>query len=135
MASSRVHRLIEIYYLATPLFFLIDIVFGAPLRVSALENAWLRYAYYAFATVCGVLMGMKPRVAPLLGMLESSVNLFLVLLAVLMPVYGMTEAIMSDEPLTSPLTPIRLVNVALTGTLLVISFHASQARLLSQWWR
>ncbi len=74
-------RLIQAYYLATPLFFLVDVFLSFPIRVSALADPGLRYLYYAFALGCGVATRVRPKVGPYVGLAESSLNILLLVLS------------------------------------------------------
>ncbi len=76
-------RLIEAYYLATPLFFLVDVFLSFPIRVSALADPGLRYLYYAFALGCGVASRVRPKVGPYVGLAESALNILLLILSVM----------------------------------------------------
>lgn len=87
----------EAYYLATPLFFLADVVMGLSVRVSALGNPGLRYLYYAFALGCGILARTRPRMAPFVGIAESSLNVLLLVLSIMLPVFQLPEQFLAGE--------------------------------------
>ncbi len=118
----------EAYYLATPLFFLADVVMGLSIRVSALGDPGLRYLYYAFALGCGIVARTKPRAAPFVGIAESSLNVLLLVLSIMLPVFQLP----AGEAVTAPISGLGLANFALSGTILVASFHLHQAAILSR---
>jgi hypothetical protein len=121
-------RIILSYYLATPLFLLVDLFWHAPLRVAFIESTGLRFAYYGFCFLCGLMMWRKPASAPALGILECAVNLLLLMLSILLPIWSV-DAIAAGAGLPE-FGLARLANVMLSGTMLVACFHARQAELV-----
>ena len=125
-------RLIEAYYLATPLFFLVDVFLSFPIRVSALADPGLRYLYYAFALGCGVASRVRPKVGPYVGLAESSLNILLLILSVMLPIAQLPDRVFAGEPLLpAPISGLTLANFVLSGGILVASFHVHQARIRS----
>ena len=122
-------RILLSYYLATPLFLLLDLVWHAPLRVAFIQSAGLRFAYYGFCFLCGLMMWRKPAIAAPLGMLECVINLLLIMLSILLPIWGAADALAAGGGLPE-FGLARLFNVMLSGAMLVASFHARQAELL-----
>ena len=122
-------RILLSYYLATPLFLLIDLVWHAPLRVAFIQSDGMRLAYYGFCFLCGLVMWQKPLFAPALGMLESAVNLLLIMLSILLPIWGAADSLAAGGGLPD-FGLARIANVMLSGTMLVASFHVRQAELL-----
>lgn len=116
-------RLVAGYYLATPLFAVVDLAAGAPVRVSGVLPGWGRGAYYAVLLLLGFLCRARPAATPWVGMAESSVNIFLLLLGILLPVWSMTDAVLAGAPLRGGLTPAAAGNALLAGGALVMSFH------------
>ena len=124
-------RLIEAYYLATPLFFLVDVFLSFPIRVSALADPGLRYLYYAFALGCGVASRVRPKVGPYVGLAESSLNILLLILSVMLPIAQLPDRVFAGESLPAPISGLTLANFVLSGGILVASFHVHQARIRS----
>lgn len=115
------------YYLATPAFAVADVVFGAPIRVAGLSVPGHRMAYYAAAFALGIVCRLRPRSTPFIGMAESSTNLLLLLLGILMPIWSLPDAALAGAPLDVGLSGTELVNALLSGTALISSFHRSQS--------
>ncbi len=130
-ATSPGARLLEAFYLATPAFVAVDLVLGVPIRVAALASPGLRYAYYAFTMGCGVATHARPRIAPFVGLFESSINLLMLVLSIMLPIFALTDQVFADEALSLPFTPAMLGNVVISGTVLVASFHIHQGKILS----
>lgn len=121
--------MIGLYYLLTPVFVLLDLA-GVVVRVP-LERPVARAVYYLALIGLGLLCRAKPRAAPWVGMGESAVNLALLMAAVLLPVWGMGEALAAGgEPISSTELLERSANLALAGGVLVVSFHRNQRAAL-----
>ena len=120
---------LTLYYLATPLFALLDLAFGLPVRAVGLESAGQRGLYYAAVFALGWVMRGRPRLAPWLAMLESAGNLALLMIAVLLPIWSLGETL--DASVASEL-PARVANLALSGSVLGYSFHGAQARAVGR---
>lgn len=125
-------RWLRWYYLATPVFAALDLALGASIRAAGISHAAGRAAYYVFALGCGLLLRWKPRWAPLIGIGESSVNLFLVLLSVLGPIFLLPGRIAEGATPEFSFGLGRAVNVLLSGGVLIWSFQGNVARLASR---
>ncbi len=123
------NRLLTSYYLATPAFWLLDLLAHVPIRAAGLEQPGWRIAYYLFAFGCGLLCRWRPRVSPVVGMAESSVNILLLALSVLLPIFSLPGQLETGEPLYTGLTPLRLANFVLAACVLLFSFYSNQAAL------
>jgi hypothetical protein len=119
-------RVIEGYYLATPLFFAIDLVWREPVRAAALSAPGGRYAYYVVLVLLGLLCRVRPAWAPAIGMGESAFNLLLLILSVMLPIWNLTDQVLTDQPITGGLTQAHVWNFALAGTMAVLSFKRSE---------
>ena len=118
--------LLPAYYLATPLFAVLDFGFGTPIRAVGVESPGLRLAYYGGIFLVGWVMAASPPLAPWLAMGESAANLTLVMVSVLVPVWSLQETL--DLGAIVDL-PERVVNLAVSGSVLVFSFYRNQARV------
>lgn len=117
-----------LFYLATPLFAALDAVAGWPVRVAALPGDGWRWFWYGVLLLLGLLCRARPRLAPLVGMTESSVNLTFLFLSILLPIWGMPSG---ELEAAGPVAfgPVRIVNVLLSGGALILAFQRSQAEL------
>ena len=115
------------YYLATPLFAVADFGFHFSVRVTALHAPAQRGAYYAVLFILGLVCRARPVAVPWVGMVESVVNLVLILLAILLPIWSLPDALLSGGSPEGPLTGYALGNAALSGLALVVSFQRQQA--------
>lgn len=117
-------KLLQTYYLATPLFVLADAAWGLNVRVAGLEGhpGW-KYAYYALCLVSGVLTIARPHLASMVGLAESAGNLCLLIVGVWLSYYGMVDAILTGQPVTNPFTPERITNLLFSGIVFGVSYH------------
>jgi hypothetical protein len=117
--------LLTAYYLATPLFAALDLGLSAPIRAVGVESPSVRLGYYAASFALGLVMRARPALAPWLAMGESAVNLTLLMASVLLPIWSLGET--GDAAGVADL-PARVLNLALSGSVLVYAFYRSQAK-------
>lgn len=125
----RLSRALELYYLATPLFAVVDAVFAAPIRVAALEGSNLRWLYYGFAFLCGFLCRRRPTWAGAVGMTESSVNLLLLMLAILLPIWDSLDRVAAGGTPRAPFDEVGVTNFVVSGAVFLMAFYANQSRI------
>ena len=101
---------------------------GLSVRAAGIPRFDLRLLYYAFCLGCAALCQWRPGVSPLVGMAESVVNLFLLLLSVMLPIFNAVDAVTTGAPVASPMDAGKLINVMLSGTMLVFSFYRNQEK-------
>ena len=124
MALDSRFRIIQGYYLGTPLFFLADVSWGWRIRLADSVGDWtLRCVYYGCCLLCAVLCFKRPRLAPLVGVVESAVNVLLLVLGVMLPVIQAPGRLLVGEPVVGLFTRDTFVNFCLTGGMLAVSFH------------
>lgn len=122
---NRCDKSILIYYLATPVFLVLDVSFNWSFRASFLDSRpVLKYGYYLICFLLGLGILRSPGSAALIGLLESAVNIVMLALGVLVPMYD-SIALLADDAATAdvPVYSFSLVNFALTGTILLVSFY------------
>lgn len=133
MTGSRdLSRWVAGYLLATPLFAVLDLGLGLPVRVATILPESGRLAYYAGVFALGLLCRVRPEATPWVGMLESASNLTLLLLSILLPIWSLPDAVASGASGQVGLTPAGVVNALIVGLALVASFHRHEAAALGQ---
>lgn len=121
-------RVVKSYYIATPLFLVLEFAFGFDLRVSSfISNPAWRIMYYLFCFGCMGIILWRPGYTIGVGILESSVNLvFLFVGAALRWMFPFTWISEGGEEilwLDNPVTVMDVMNFVLVGTILIICFH------------
>jgi len=115
------------YYFSTPLFVLADSLLGLDFRISGLHAPGYRLAYYGCCILCALLLWYRPRLSPLVGMGESSVNLAILMVSVMLPIL---RPDVNAAGLPAGLQGMQIINFILTGGVLLAAFYAAQHRLL-----
>lgn len=116
------------YYLASPLFLVLDLALAAPVRVAGVDGLGGRLAYYGGGFLLGLACRRWPAAAPYMAMAESGGNLLLLMLAVLLPVWSAPDVVLAGGEPDTGLILARTVNLALAGGVLVWAFHAHGRR-------
>jgi len=98
-------RWIQGYYLASPLFFLFGLWWGIEIRVSFIPDPGRRFLYYLVLSGLGLLAHFRPAAAPWVAVGKSSVNLLLIMLWILVPIYGLANGALESGPIGLPYTP------------------------------
>ena len=62
---------------------------------------------------------------------ESSINLLLLILSVMIPIYNVAEAAAVGGEIVVPYTAYTMINVLICGSVLVLTFHRSEAAIMS----
>lgn len=131
--NTGARQLLTFYYLASPLFLLGHGLFGWSIRVQFLEGGGWLWMYYGFCFAIGLAVRKWPRAGGLLGMLESSVNLLMLLLAVMVPVFRMGDAIENPD-YTPPFSdPGAIPGFLVAGTALLVASGSTSARCVREW--
>ncbi len=129
-AARPARSWIEVYYLATPLFALADWL-GANVRAVGLAgHPEIRAGYYVICTVAGALVHVRPSWSAGVGLLESSANVLLLVLAVLLPYYDAVASVAAGGGTGAlPMTPAFLANFLISGAVWTSVFYRSVRRL------
>ena len=121
--------LLRAYYIATPLFLIIELLCGISLRVPIFLSMPLRCFYYGCCFACGTVCYLRPRATPAVALIESSLNIGVVFLgfgaAMIKAAYLVAETTTVPEVLTVK----GVINFVVVGTIWIISFYPSQALL------
>ena len=84
-------RWIQGYYLASPFFFLFGLWWGVEVRVTFITEPGPRFLYYLVLSGLGLLAHFRPRSAPWVALGESALNLLLIMLWILLPIYSLAD--------------------------------------------
>jgi hypothetical protein len=124
-------RWIQGYYLASPLFFLIGLWWGWEVRVTFIPDPGWRFVYYLVLSGLGLLSHFRPVTAPWVALGESSLNLLLILLWILLPIYALPGDAMGAGPVGLPYTAGQVVvNGLLAGSFFLVGFYRAQGTLI-----
>jgi hypothetical protein len=128
---GRVTRLVQLYYLATPLFWLADRAWGLSVRAAFLDELpTARTAYYLACCALGVAAWRRPRYAALIAFGESAANVVLLAASVLAWYVRVLDWAASETAgeLARP-SAAALANFVLTAAMVGVSYAHSAAAL------
>ncbi len=119
--SFSSQSVMRVYYLATVLFLLLDIMFDVNVRIAFLEShATLRALYYAVIFTCMALILWRAGWTVIISAVES-----LVLLVALILSMGMRTMLVSDAMLDDGVgfvTMPEIINFMITGGIAYLAF-------------
>lgn len=122
---------IRLYYVATALFLLLDVVFDINVRIAFLEgHVGLRAGYYGVCFVCLALVFTRPPWTTIVGAFESLVTLIGLILS-----FGMRVVLASDAALDgrTPYVSIQEVgNFLLSGSVAYLAWSRGMRALTSR---
>ncbi len=128
----RIH-LISGYYLSSPVFLLFGLWWGWEVRVSFLPDLRTRFLYYLFISGLGLLTHFRPASGPWVAMGESTLNLVLILLWILLPIYTLPTSDLGSGGAEVPYTVGEvLVNGLLAGSFFLVGFYQAQGIIVDR---
>lgn len=118
-------------YLSTPVFAVLDYVYGVNLRIPFLDALpGAKALYYAAALVCGIAMLRHPRWASTIGFAESVANISLLILTTGAAYLQVLESAASpDVVIVNPFTPEAVASLALSAMVMAASHVRSRPLL------
>ncbi|HBC56915.1 MAG TPA: hypothetical protein DCZ03_07105 [Gammaproteobacteria bacterium] len=119
--------LISYYYFGTPLFMLLDLLWGYEIRLSETLSAPQQIAYYGFCVFCAWVCWYKPRFHHFAALVESSVNLTLLLGTVLLVRYD--NIIDGKDMPHVGLTMENILPFLLSASILIMVFKQAESGL------
>jgi hypothetical protein len=128
MKNPRSGIWIRRYYLLTPLFIVLDALFGLNFRISGLTSPELRYLYYGICLLCALACYWQSRYSALIAMAESSANLLILLAGIMIPIVRLGD-LTGDTAASAGISGDHLVNFLLSGGILLAVFYSAQEEL------
>ena len=115
------------YYIATPLFWLVGVIWSVNVRVAFLDDFPVgRNAYYLVCFVLGIVMLRAPQYASRIALAESTANLGLLILSVAVWYLRMLDWAAGPSVAVRAVTPAELVNFALTAVVAGVSYGGAR---------
>lgn len=119
------------YFYITPLFILLDYVWGVNVRVSALESMPpYKNLYYGFCVLCGICMYIIPRYSAVVALFESSINFMMIVLGIFLPyvqnILYVDDILSADfKAMEASLNTQPIVNLVIVGSCVILTFRKS----------
>ena len=118
------HKFLQLYYLTTPVFLIIDIVWGINIRIPFLNHlSFMKYTYYTIAFACGIYTYKHPQKADIVGLLESSINIGILVIGFMLTYYNLSFTMLDDTTFDNPFTVKAIINFSLSGSIFLISYY------------
>jgi hypothetical protein len=120
------------YFYITPLFIVLDYIFGLNVRAAALESMpAYKNLYYAFCLLCGIFMFIIPGYSAVVALFESSINILLLVLYAFLP-YIRTLTALIDDVLGADFKALEesfrfepIMNFAIAAGCMIVTFRTS----------
>lgn len=134
MIKRGSHLVPKLYYAVTPVFILLDYIWGINIRVAVLDNYPLyKGLYYGFCIFCGVLIFLVPRSSSIVTLIESITVIMMTVLGVVLPyIQAYRQALditNADFENINIIHPQYIINLVLAGWIAVFTFHKSLREL------
>jgi len=131
MSIGSRHFIARWYYYITPLFILLDYIWGVNVRVNVLDSTPLyKNLYYGFCILCGVGMYIAPRYSAVVALFESTINFTMVVLGIFVPyvqnILYVDDILSADfKAMEASLNIQPIVNLVLAGSVAIFVFRQS----------
>ncbi len=114
-------KIIRIYYLATPVFFILYYYFDINLRVSIPgAGVYWFYLYYLSCFIASFVVFKNITIGSLFSLVESSINIFLLILSIYLPVINIGQNVENVNP---GIGFSELIHFIIAGFILIQSFY------------
>jgi hypothetical protein len=128
--------LVRWYFYITPLFIVLDYFWGFNIRISALDSEpTYKYLYYGFCILCGVLMYIFPNYSYITALFESSINIMMLILILILP-YARIITTITEDPLGADFKALQesfsvdsIINIFILVFFLQLSFRQIKYRM------
>lgn len=130
IGNQRKTLITTVYYL-TPVFILLDYVFGFNVRVAGLENLGAyKYYYYVFCIICAVMIYQFEKYSLFVGFFESVVNLIILFIAFFMPYINYIDVLSGESTSGVQMYSLgMMINLMISGFIMILSFNSTTSEI------
>ena len=122
-------RLVLAYYLATPIFWLLEVVFDWQFRVAFWAEPKWNAIYYSVLVILAVVAYVRPTWLALIALVESGGNIALHILSFAVPLFTLSDSVLQGRSATPDLSIGHVIGFLLAGLCMSLSFQTAVARL------
>ena len=117
--------LLRWYYITTPVMIVVELLWGLNFRVPFFLTGIIRYSYYFLCVGCGGVCYFWPKMVPIVGFVESMVNVVILIAGYGAAVYCAMFSVLETGGGTVPeiLTIKAMVSFAVPAYIWVMSFY------------
>jgi hypothetical protein len=125
-------QLVLVYMLATPLFWLADVLFGFEIRIAFLEDTAWKSVYYAVLTGSAITCYLRPAWIAIVAFVESTANIFIHILSFIVPIFYLPGQVLHGEAGNAHIETGNVLGFAMVGIIMVLSFQSAVGTLSKQ---
>lgn len=122
-------RLVLSYYLASPLFWLLQLVFGWQIRVGFLAYSKWNTLYYCVLIFCAIVAYLRPAWLAVIAVVESAVNIGLHIVRFAVPLFTLSDRVLQGQVAGQEFTVAHLIGFLLAGLCMSLSLQTAIAHL------
>ncbi|TNF98236.1 MAG: hypothetical protein EP297_08600 [Gammaproteobacteria bacterium] len=131
MSKKPLNVLIIYYLVATPVFILFDWMLDFAPRTAFSDDTTVKVVYYIFLFICGFICLFNTGFSALVGIIESSVSLTLLIISFLKPIMLPDIDALEAGEYQHAFNMQVILNFLIAGSVLIYSFHSNLHRLQS----
>ncbi len=125
-------QLVLVYMLATPLFWLADILFGFEIRIAFLQDPAWKSVYYAILMGSAITCYFRPAWTAIVAFAESTANIFIHILSFIVPIFYLPAQVLRGEAGNAHIETGNILGFAMVGIIMVLSFQSAVGALRKQ---
>lgn len=119
-------RMLKYYYLLTPVFFAIELMFDINIRITIPgESTAFRYIYYGVCFLCAFFVFSNPVTANFFSLAECVLNIFLLMLSIMYPVTSLAAGAETGNMTGYHFALSDLIHFLLAGSILLYAFYSN----------
>ena len=123
---NRSIRTLKYYYLVTPIFVGLDVIFDFNIRVTIpFGNESIEYLYYAICFSASFVLFRSERTASMFCLAECTINLAMLALSVVIPIANLGSSIENGGALSYQFGAAELTHFLVAGAILLFCFYTN----------
>jgi uncharacterized membrane protein YraQ (UPF0718 family) len=122
-------RPVLVYYLASPLFWLLDVAFDWDVRLAFLQDPQWKTLYFSVLLLSAVTGYIRPGWLAWIALLESGGSIVIHILSFMLPVFTLADKVLQGEVDTTAFSTGHVVSFLLAGLIMSLSFQQAIAGL------
>jgi len=122
-------RLVLVYMLATPIFWLADMLFGFEIRIAFLEDGFWKSIYYSILTGSAITCYLRPAWTAIIAFFESTANIFIHILSFVIPLFYLPGQVLNGDTSDFQIGTGNILGFVMVGIIMSLSFNSATEAL------
>jgi len=118
-------RFVLAYLLATPVFWVLDLVFGLDIRIAFMEDTLWKSSHYSVLTASAIGCYLRPRWTAIIAFIESTTNVFIHILSFVIPVFSLPAQVLNGETTMTQFSTGNIIGFVMVGGIMALSFNSA----------